>query len=178
MKRPWLDEMWPWCAMALSMVASAALTFTMNACDDDKPSEKGKSAQAVTPPTPEKIAGMSDGALKICATAKGGDMGAEIVVKLKKDETDDPEAQLHLARTDKGYCGFWNTNLNRLWRNGLRFTSDATLTELGVFYLKTWKETPAADDLTYVKAVELHDVWAINVSVVSQEIPWITVEAK
>lgn len=159
----------------LAFVALASLGMCGDDCDEKKPTE-GAPAAAV-PPTPEKLAGMGEGALRVCAIPKA-DM-SDVPISITFPEQSEKPVRLELKKTDKGYCEYWRApSLSRLWWNSLQFTSDANLTEVGVYYTPKYHENPKAEDLAYAKAVQRQDgSFRLNVRVISETTPSIEVHA-
>lgn len=145
-------------------------------CDDDKKPKEGTPAVAIAP-TPEKLAGMSEGALRICAIPKTD--VSEIPISISFPEQNEKPIRLDLKKGEKGYCEYWRAStLSRLWSNGMQFNSDASLTEVGVYYTAKYNENPKAEDLTYAKAAQLQDgSFRLNVRIIT-ETPWIEVHAR
>lgn len=166
---------------ALFVMLVGLASFGGDCDDDDKKDSKkeGTPVASATPPTPEKIAGMGDGAIKICVITKG-DVGETMPFKITFAESSDKPVDIVLKKAEKGYCEYWKTvAISRLWWNGLRFSSPAVMTEVGVYYLKEYKDNPAKDDVSYAKAELIgDDVYALNVRVISQQVPHIEVHAK
>lgn len=135
-------------------------------CDDDKKKEApAASSQA---PTPEKIAGVEDGVVKVCAVPKVPADEAPLTLSLA--ERDDKPAQHTLKKTDKGLCDWVTTgDLTRLGWNGLVFKSDYNFSEVGIYYLEKFKENPTDKDLSYAKAAPMPDgSFRLNLRILSE----------
>jgi hypothetical protein len=122
-------------------VAALALSFLGSDCDD----EKSKSSE---PPTPEKIAGMTAGAMKYCVVS------ALANPKMDVDfEWDGQHASIHMEKGEKGFCAYDTLNSSVINPRLFILTppEEAKATEVGVYFLEKDKDNPKADDLTYQK---------------------------
>lgn len=142
------------------------------------------SAAASDQPTPEKIAGVEYGTVRLCVVPKGGITPDVVAVKVAPMFIEgDPAArdkEFSLKKGKKGYCDFVHPDFSRFWGNFLHVTTtNIPLDEVGVYYLKDWKENPAGDSLAYAKAVMTKDgEFALGVLIASATVPLITITVK
>ena len=162
------------------------------ACDEPNgktaaPAASGTPAASADVPTPEKIAGIEFGSVKLCVVPKAGATPPEVNVKVSpifndgKPEDGKPnEKVVPLKKGEKGYCDFVHPDFSRLWGNILMVTAtDVPLDEVGIYYLKDWKENPNADALTYAKLVLTSDgVFKVSVLIANAVVPVIQVQVK
>lgn len=162
----------------LAILCFAGASLGDDCDDDDKKSKDGVKVAQHDPPTPEMIAGMGDGALKICVTPKADVSELPLIITFPEQSELKP-VQLALKKTEKGYCEYWRGEvLSRLWWNGLQLGSPAELSEIGVYFEDKYKENPKADDLKYAKAERQSDgSYRINVRVIT-ETPHIEVHSR
>jgi hypothetical protein len=160
------------------------------ACDDEqKPASAvpaaSASAASTSTPTPEKAAGVEYGTVKLCVVIKGGAGAPETVnvsvMPIFVQDSDKHEKVVTLKKEEsKGYCDFVHAEFSRWWGNRLEVKpTDVPLDEVGIYYLKDWKENPGSGDLTYGKAVKLDDgAFALGVLIASANIPVVQITVK
>lgn len=163
------------------------------ACDEEQtgktaaPAASGTPAASADVPTPEKIAGIEFGSVKLCVVPKAGAAPAEVSVKVApifnnegNQEGKPSEKTFALKKAEKGYCDFVHPDFSRLWGNILMVTAtDVPLDEVGIYYLKDWKENPSGESLTYAKLVTTSDgVFKVNVLIANAVVPTIQVQVK
>lgn len=174
-------------------IVLGATLFIALACDEEQtgktaaPAASGTPAASAEVPTPEKIAGIEFGSVKLCVVPKAGAAPAEVSVKVAPIFNDgDPkegkpsEKTFALKKAEKGYCDFVHPDFSRLWGNILMVTAtDVPLDEVGIYYLKDWKENPTGEALTYAKLVKTNDeTFKVNVLIANAVVPTIQVQVK
>lgn len=173
----WRSNVWRDRFAGFLLVFGFAIASLGDDCDDDKKKTENVQPASAAAPTPESLAGMDEGALKICAVPKVA--MTDIPVTIVPLEVGEKPVKIELKKVGESYCEYWRgESLSRLWWNGLEFRSDANLTELGVYYLPKYTDRPETKDLSYAKAMKMPDSnFRLNVRVLAQ-IPHIEVQAR
>lgn len=116
--------------------------------------------------------------------AKGGVDTPEMDVEASpiSIENDNAKSKMIALKKEegKGYCEFVRFEFSRWWGNQITIKrAGRDLDEVGIYYLKDWKENPASSDLTYGKFSRLDDgSFALGVLIASANVPAVQIVVK
>lgn len=169
---------------------AVVMLFAALGCDEEQKATSAvpaanASAASSAAPSPEKAAGVEYGTVKLCVVIKGGTGAPETVnvtaAPIFVQDADKHEKIVTLKKEEsKGYCDFVHFEFSRWWGNqAIVKPTDVLLDEVGIYYLKDWKENPGSGDLTYGKAAKLDEgTFALGVLIASASVPVVQIVVK